>query len=77
MEVADPPKRARVGGGNAFSGPGMFGMPGGRGSGPGMPAGSSGAAGLAAQLMQRMQQAREQPQGGPAQVRPGSFIVAC
>ena len=67
MEIAEPPKRARAGAGNAFAGPGMFGMPGGRGSG-GMPTASSGAAGLAAQLMQRMQQAQQQPQGGPAQV---------
>jgi hypothetical protein len=73
MEIAEPPKRARAGAVNSFAGPGMFGMPGGRGSG-GMPAASSGAAGLAAQLMQRMQQAQQQPQGGPAQV---SLKVHC
>ena len=69
MEITDPPKRARASR-NAFAGPGMFGMPGGRGGGmlPGNPA----AAGLAAQLMQRMQQAQQQArqpaQGGSAQV---------
>jgi len=73
MEIADPPKPAP----QQTRGGGMFGFGGGgagRGAGLGMPAGNSVSANLAASLMQRLQQAQQQP---GARSAPAAQVLDC